>query len=96
MSSPTGFPTNALFGFTRDLLWLRTEKRPEYLLCAFDLPGPTFREALLLRLREVAILLGVSERQVWTLIRAQQLPVVYPPERGELSRGDGENLSGPG
>ena len=36
-------------------------------------------QPLLLRLREVAILLGVSERQVWTLIRAQQLPVVRPP-----------------
>ena len=36
-------------------------------------------QPLLLRLREVAILLGVSERQVWTLIRARQLPVVRPP-----------------
>jgi excisionase family DNA binding protein len=36
-------------------------------------------ESLLLRLREVAILLGVSERQVWTLIRAKQLTVVRPP-----------------
>ena len=40
--------------------------------------GVAFRP-LLLRLREVAILLGVSERQVWTLIRAKQLPVVRPP-----------------
>ena len=36
-------------------------------------------QALLLRFREVAILLGVSERQVWTLVRAGQLPVVRPP-----------------
>lgn len=36
-------------------------------------------QPLLLRLREVAILLGVSERQVWTLIRTHQLPVVRPP-----------------
>ena len=34
---------------------------------------------LLLRLREVAMLLGVSERQVWTLVRTKQLPVVRPP-----------------
>src|SRR5580704_7612675 len=46
MSSPTGVPTNALFGFTRDLIALRLEKKPEYLLCAFDPPGPTFRDKL--------------------------------------------------
>src|SRR3989442_1030848 len=46
MSSPSGLSTNALYGFTRDLLFLRTEKRADYLLCVFDMPGPTFRDAL--------------------------------------------------
>lgn len=46
MTSPSGLPTNALFGFTRDVLFLRTEKKPDYLLCAFDLPGPTFRDQI--------------------------------------------------
>src|SRR5205823_2653133 len=46
MSSPSGLPTNALFGFTRDLLYLRNEKRPEYLLCVFDHAGKTFRDDL--------------------------------------------------
>jgi len=46
MSSPSGLPTNALFGFTRDLLFLRNDKKPDYLLCAFDLAGPTFRDAI--------------------------------------------------
>src|SRR5216683_8095841 len=46
MSSPTGLPTNALYGFTRDMLFLRNEKKPVYLVCAFDLPGPTFRDQL--------------------------------------------------
>jgi DNA polymerase-1 len=46
MSSPTGLPTNALFGFTRDLLFLRLEKKPDYLVCAFDVAGPTFRDEL--------------------------------------------------
>ena len=45
MSSPSGLPTNALFGFTRDLLFLRKLK-PDYLVCAFDRPGPTFRNTL--------------------------------------------------
>ena len=44
MSSPTGTPTNAIFGFLRDLLSIRVDKKPEYLVCAFDLPGPTFRD----------------------------------------------------
>lgn len=46
MSSPKGVPTNALFGFTRDLLYLRLEKKPDYLVCAFDTPGPTFRDKI--------------------------------------------------
>jgi DNA polymerase I len=44
MSSPTGTPTNAIFGFLRDLLAIRLDKKPEYLVCAFDMPGPTFRD----------------------------------------------------
>jgi DNA polymerase-1 len=46
MSSPSGLPTNALFGFTRDLLFLRNERKPTYLVCAFDVSGPTFRDHL--------------------------------------------------
>ena len=45
MTSPSGLPTNALFGFTRDLLFLRKLK-PDYLLCAFDRSEPTFRSGL--------------------------------------------------
>jgi DNA polymerase-1 len=44
MNSPSGLPTNALFGFTRDLLYLRGERKPDYMVCAFDLSGPTFRD----------------------------------------------------
>src|SRR5437899_1678445 len=46
MSSPSGLPTNALFGFTRDLLFLRSEKEPEYLVCAFDVAGSVFRDKI--------------------------------------------------
>ncbi len=45
MTSPTGVPTNAVFGFTRDLLFLRS-LQPDYLLCAFDLAEPTFRSSI--------------------------------------------------
>jgi DNA polymerase-1 len=43
MSSPRGLPTNALFGFTRDLLFLHEELRPDYLIVVFDEGQPDFR-----------------------------------------------------
>jgi DNA polymerase I len=46
MTSPSGQPVNAVYGFTRDLLYLLEEKRPDFLFCAFDLPGKTFRHDL--------------------------------------------------
>ena len=46
MTSPQGEPVAAVFGFARDLLFLLEEKRPDYLFCAFDLPGKTFRHEL--------------------------------------------------
>ena len=46
MSSPSGLPTNAVFGFTKDLLYLRNEKQAGLPVCLFDVPGPTFRDAI--------------------------------------------------
>src|SRR5262245_28658408 len=46
MTGPNGLPTNAVFGFTRDLLFLRNEKKPTYLVAVFDTPGPTFRDEI--------------------------------------------------
>ena len=46
MTSPQGEPVGAVFGFARDLFSLLDSKRPDYLFCAFDLPGKTFRHEL--------------------------------------------------
>ncbi|MDA0832253.1 MAG: DNA polymerase I [Planctomycetota bacterium] len=46
MTGPAGQPTNAVFGFTRDLLNILRDKKPSHLLCAFDSPGPGQREEL--------------------------------------------------
>lgn len=46
MTSPQGEPVNAVYGFTRDLLFLIEQKKPDYLLVAFDRPEPTFRHEL--------------------------------------------------
>jgi DNA polymerase I len=46
MTSPKGEPVNAVFGFVRDILYIAQEKEPNYLFCAFDMAGPTFRHEL--------------------------------------------------
>jgi DNA polymerase-1 len=45
MTSPDGLPTNAIFGFTKDMLFLRGLK-PTHLIVVFDAPGKTFRDAI--------------------------------------------------
>lgn len=45
MTTSSGLPANALFGFLRDVLFLRARK-PDYLIVAFDVDGPTFRDKL--------------------------------------------------
>ena len=43
MTGPAGQPVGATFGFARDIVFLLDRKRPDFLICAFDLPGKTFR-----------------------------------------------------
>ena len=80
MSSPSGLPTNALFGFTRDLLYLRTEKRPDYLVCAFDIPGPTFREKIYAEYKAhrapMPTDLQAQLPLIWELLAAMRIPVL--------------------
>lgn len=44
MNAPDGRPTNAVFGFARDLFWFRDEMKPDYLIYVFDSPGRVFRD----------------------------------------------------
>ncbi len=46
LSNSKGFPTNAIFGFSKMLLKLIADKKPRYLGLVFDTKGPTFRHAL--------------------------------------------------
>ncbi|MCG8619635.1 MAG: DNA polymerase I, partial [Desulfobacterales bacterium] len=46
LSTSTGHPTNATFGFTRILLKLLKEEQPEYAVVFFDVKGPTFRHKM--------------------------------------------------
>ncbi|MGB5159479.1 DNA polymerase I [Desulfobacterium sp. N47] len=43
LSNSKGFPTNAIFGFTRILIKLIEDWAPKYVVMVFDAKGPTFR-----------------------------------------------------
>ena len=43
MTSPQGVPVSAVFGFARDLLDIIEKKKADFIFCAIDAPGPTFR-----------------------------------------------------
>lgn len=46
LSNSKGFPTNAVFGFTRMLIKLMQERSPDYAVMCFDAKGPTFRHEI--------------------------------------------------
>ena len=43
LNTPAGEPINAVYGFTSILLRILRELKPDFIVAAFDLPGPTFR-----------------------------------------------------
>ena len=46
LSSPSGFPTNALYGFTQMLLKVLKDRRPDHVAVVFDVGRETFRTEL--------------------------------------------------
>ncbi|MRR36295.1 DNA polymerase I, partial [bacterium] len=46
LSSPRGFPTNALYGFTQMLLKVIKDRRPDHIAVVFDVGRTTFRTDL--------------------------------------------------
>jgi excisionase family DNA binding protein len=51
-------------------------------------------QPVLLRIRDAAAMLSVSERSIWQLIRAGELPAIHPPGMRaiRIARHDVENL----
>ena len=46
LQNAKGFPTNAIFGFTKMILKLLSDKKPDRLAIIFDAKGPTFRHEI--------------------------------------------------
>ncbi|MCE9605905.1 MAG: DNA polymerase I [Planctomycetia bacterium] len=83
MTSPRGEPVNALFGFTRDLLYLLEVKKPDYLFCAFDRPEPTFRHLLYDAYKstrsETPLELSPQFPHIRRMAEALRIPIVEEP-----------------
>jgi DNA polymerase-1 len=83
MTSPRGEPVNAVYGFTRDLLFLLESKKPDYLIVAFDPPGDTFRHSLDAAYKGQRSEMPIDLRPQFALIRrvlaALRIPAVELP-----------------
>jgi len=83
LSSPSGFPTNAIYGFTQMLLKLLKEHKPQYLAMVFDAGRVTFRTELYPAYKanraEMPEDLRIQVRPIRDLVRAFNIPVVELP-----------------
>jgi len=80
LSSPSGFPTNAIYGFTQMLLKLLKDYKPEHLAMVFDVGRVTFRTELYPAYKANRAEMPVDLRQqvgpIRDLVRAFSIPVV--------------------
>jgi DNA polymerase-1 len=80
MVSPRGEHVNAVFGFVRDMLDLIEKKKPDALLCAFDLSGPTFRSELFDAYKadrgEMPDELAAQIPKIYDVLQAMAIPVL--------------------
>jgi DNA polymerase-1 len=85
MTSPKGEPVGAVFGFARDLFFLLESKQPDYLFCAFDLPGKTFRHELYADYKlgrpEMDVDLAPQFDSIRRLLEAMGIPALGCPGR---------------
>jgi DNA polymerase I len=83
LANSRGMPTNAVFGFTRMLIKLMEERRPEFAAMVFDARGPTFRHEIFAAYKanrppmpeELAVQIPYIKR----VTAAYRLPVVELP-----------------
>jgi len=80
LSSPTGFPTNAIYGFTQMLLKLLKDYQPQHVAMVFDVGRVTFRTELYPAYKANRAEMPDDLRQqigpIRDLVRAFNIPVV--------------------
>ncbi len=80
LSSPSGFPTNAIYGFTQMLLKLMKDHQPQHLAVVFDVGRVTFRTELHPAYKANREEMPADLRQqvgpIRDLVRAFNIPVV--------------------
>ena len=80
LSSPSGFPTNAIYGFTQMLLKLMKDHQPQHLAVVFDVGRVTFRTELYSAYKANREEMPADLRQqvgpIRDLVRAFNIPVV--------------------
>jgi len=80
MTGPNGQPVAAIHGFARDLVDLLEKKKPDFLFCAFDAPGATFRDELFSAYkagrREMPADLQLQIPQIRRMLDALGIPVL--------------------
>ena len=83
MTSPQGLPVSAVFGFTRDLLFLLETKKPDYLFIAFDTAEPTFRHTLYAEYKgtrsEMPVDLIPQFPEIHKIVRALNVSLIEAP-----------------
>ena len=83
MTSPKGEHVNAVFGFTRDILFLWEQKKPDFLFFAFDTSEPTFRHQLVDDYKgkrdDLPIDLAPQFEKIYRVTEALGLPVLTAP-----------------
>jgi DNA polymerase-1 len=83
MTGPRGEPVGAVLGFTRDMLGLLESRKPDYLFCAFDLSGPTFRTELFDQYKahrtEMPADLRPQIGSIRRVLEAMEIPILASP-----------------
>jgi len=83
MTSPRGEAVGAVYGFVRDLMFLRQQRQPDFLFAAFDMPGPTFRHQMYQQYKEdraeMPDELVPQIPKIWQVLEAFRVPVLGVP-----------------
>lgn len=69
LTSPDGTPTNAIHGFTNMMIRILIDMKPDFLIVAFDLPAPNFRQQIYTQYQE--------KRPEMVGNLSEQIPIVH-------------------